>query len=86
ASFYHLISGETPKTSQERLSALAGREDDPLRPLAGRFRAYPAGFLKAIDKAMAIFPRDRLQSVDEWRAMLGEAPGKPVVAVAEIPV
>lgn len=86
ASFYHLISGETPKTSQERLSALAGREDDPLRPLAGRFRAYPAGFLKAIDKAMAIFPRDRLQSVDEWRAMLGEAAGKPVVAVAEIPV
>lgn len=73
ASFYHLISGETPKTSQERLSAIAGREGDPLRPLAGRFRGYPAEFLRAIDKAMSIFPRDRLQSVDEWRAMLGLA-------------
>jgi serine/threonine protein kinase len=70
ASFYHLISGETPKTSQERLSAIAGREGDPLRPLAGRFKAYPREFLQAIDKAMAIFPRDRLQSVEEWRAML----------------
>ncbi|WP_333816706.1 serine/threonine protein kinase [Tabrizicola sp.] len=71
ASFYHLISGETPKTSQERLSAIAGREGDPLRPLAGRFKAYPRSFLQAIDKAMALFPRDRLQSVEEWRAMLG---------------
>ncbi len=86
ASFYHLISGETPKTSQERLSAIAGREGDPLRPLAGRFRAYPPGFLMAIDKAMAVFPRDRLQSVDDWRAMLGEGEGKPAVESAAKPV
>ncbi|MFM7446790.1 MAG: serine/threonine protein kinase, partial [Tabrizicola sp.] len=46
ASFYHLISGETPKTSQERLSAIAGREGDPLRPLAGRFLGYPTEFLR----------------------------------------
>jgi serine/threonine protein kinase len=71
ASFYHLITRETPKTSQERLSAIAGGEGDPLRPLAGRFRAYPPVFLQAIDKAMSIFPRDRLQSVAEWQAMLG---------------
>lgn len=86
ASFYHLISGETPKTSQERLAALAGREGDPLRPLSGRFRAYPAEFLAAIDKAMAIFPRDRLQSAEEWRAMLGlpakVAVREPVAAAA----
>ncbi len=89
ASFYHLISGETPKTSQERLSAIAGREGDPLRPLAGRFRGYPAEFLRAIDKAMAIFPRDRLQSVDEWRGMLGlpqSAPKAEPVPAPEAPV
>jgi serine/threonine protein kinase len=80
ASFYHLISGETPKTSQERLSAIASREGDPLRPLAGRFRAYPVEFLQAIDKAMAIFPRDRLQSVEEWRAMMGAR-----TAIAAVP-
>ena len=80
ASFYQLISGETPNTSQERLSCIAGREGDPLRPLAGRFRAYPHEFLQAIDKAMEIFPRDRLQSVAEWRAMLGSAAGpQPVI-------
>jgi serine/threonine protein kinase len=88
ASFYHLIAGETPKTSQERLSAIAGREGDPLRPLAGRFKAYPLAFLQAIDKAMAIFPRDRLQSVDEWRAMLtGDAArpvSKPVAALPPV--
>ena len=83
ASFYHLISGETPKTSQERLSSIAGREGDPLRPLTGRFRAYPREFLQAIDKAMEVFPRDRLQSVAEWRAMLGVAAApQPVMAPA----
>lgn len=85
ASFYHLISGETPKTSQERLAAIAGREGDPLRPLAGRFRAYPPAFLKAVDKAMAVFPRDRLQSVDEWREMLGEAGLKPAIGLVSRP-
>jgi serine/threonine protein kinase len=74
ASFYHLISGETPKTSQERLSAIASREGDPLRPLSGRFRTYPRAFLQAIDKAMALFPRDRLQSVEDWRVMMGSVP------------
>lgn len=85
ASFYHLISGETPRTSQERLSAIAGREGDPLRPLSGRFRAYPPAFLKAIDKAMAVFPRDRLQSVDEWRAMLDEGGMKPAIGLVSRP-
>ena len=79
ASFYHLIAGETPKTSQERLSSIANREGDPLRPLAGRFKAYPRAFLEAIDKAMAIFPRDRLQSVEDWRAMLTGEAARPVV-------
>jgi hypothetical protein len=85
ASFYHLISGETPKTSQERLAAIAGHEGDPLRPLAGRFRAYPTEFLKAIDKAMSVFPRDRLQSVDEWRDMLGETGLKPAIGIVSRP-
>ncbi len=86
ASFYHLISGETPKTSQERLSAIAGRDGDPLRPLVGRFKAYPPEFLRAIDKAMAVFPRDRLQSVGEWRAMLGMPGSDPQPVPSEVPV
>ena len=82
ATFSHLVSGEVPKTSQERLSAIANRDGDPQRPLAGRIKGYPDGFLAALDKAMSVFPKDRLQSVAEWQAMLkpGQAPALPAVA------
>ena len=70
ASFYHLIAQDTPATSQERLSAIANREPDPHQPLQGRFPGYPESFLRSIDKAMAIFPRDRIQSVADWQALL----------------
>lgn len=72
ASFCHLISGETPKTSQDRLSSIANRQGDPQVALAGRIKGYPPAFLKALDKAMSIFPRDRFQSVADWQAMLRE--------------
>lgn len=95
ASFYHLITGDTPRSSQERLSAIANREADPHQPLAGRVKGYPAEFLAAIDKAMSIFPRDRIQTAAEWQAMLRPAPAsadirtlRPVadpVPVAEAP-
>jgi len=82
ATFSHLVSGEVPKTSQERLSAIANRDGDPQRPLAGRIKGYPDGFLAALDKAMSVFPKDRLQSVAEWQAMLkpGQAPALSAVA------
>jgi Protein kinase domain len=87
ASFCHLISGEAPKTSQERLSAIANRDRDPQRPLVGRVKGYPPQFLAAIDKAMSIFPKDRLQSAAEWQAMLsGAAPvAVPVAVPAAVP-
>jgi serine/threonine protein kinase len=70
ATFCHLVTGTTPKTSQERLSAIASRQGDPQQPVMGRAKGYPLEFLKAIDKGMSIFPRDRFQSVAEWQAML----------------
>jgi serine/threonine protein kinase len=70
ATFCHLVTGSTPKTSQERLSAIASRQGDPQVPVVGRAKGYPVEFLKAIDKGMSIFPRDRFQSVAEWQAML----------------
>lgn len=72
ATFSHLITGEAPKTSRERLSSIANRQGDPQVSLRGRVNGYPLAFLAAIDKAMSIFPRDRLQSVTEWLAMLGD--------------
>ena len=81
ATFAHLVTGEVPKTSQERLSAIANREGDPQRPLLGRVQGYPPSFLAAIDKAMSIFPKDRLQSAAEWQAMLRETPVPPLRVV-----
>lgn len=83
ATFSHLVTGEAPKTSRERLSSIANRQGDPQVPLRGRVTGYPEAFLAAIDKAMSIFPRDRLQSVAEWLDLLGEtalpAAKEPVV-------
>jgi hypothetical protein len=72
ATFSHLVTGEPPKTSRERLSSIANRQGDPQVPLLGRVTGYPEAFLAAIDKAMSIFPRDRLQSVAEWQDLLDE--------------
>ncbi|KQI71716.1 serine/threonine protein kinase [Loktanella sp. 5RATIMAR09] len=66
ASFYHLINGEVPPNSQARLAAIASGEPDPYQPLAGRFDEYEASFLTAMDKALAVLPKDRVQSAKEW--------------------
>lgn len=66
ASFYHLINGDVPPNSQARLAAIASGETDPYQPLAGRFDEYEPSFLAAIDKALAVLPKDRVQSAKEW--------------------
>ncbi len=70
ATFYHLITGKTPTNSQTRLSAVASRDPDPYKPLFGSVTGFPPAFLKAIDKAMNVFPKDRIQSADAWVAMI----------------
>jgi len=70
ASFYHLISGAAPSNSQTRMAEVAGGNADPCEPLAGRFEGYAPEFLKAIDKAMSVLPKHRLQSVAEWITMI----------------
>ncbi len=70
ATFYHLITGEAPINSQNRIAALAANRPDPYVPLAGRFDAYEPCFLAAIDKAINVFPDDRIQSAAEWIAMI----------------
>ena len=64
------ITGAPPPPSIARTLA------DPYVPLeqaaAGR---YSAPFLRAIDRALKVRPEDRPQSVAEFRALLGDAPG-----------
>ncbi|MEO1640648.1 MAG: protein kinase [Pseudomonadota bacterium] len=70
ASFHHLIADDVPPNSQARLAAIASGESDPYQPLAGRFSDYDDKFLTALDKALAVLPKDRVQSAKEWIEMM----------------
>ena len=70
ASFHHLITGEVPPNSQARLAAIASGEKDPYEPIVGRFKDYDDNFLAALDKALAVLPKDRVQSAQEWLNMM----------------
>ena len=97
ATFYHVLGGVAPPNSQIRMAEMVGQNPDPCIPLAGRFAGYDPAFLAAIDKAMSVVPRDRLQSAAEWRALISDhvvvskdvapaistAPAKPVTQDVE---
>lgn len=70
ATMYHLIAGEAPPVSQTRVAALADHRPDPYQPLAGHFPQYEPTFLQAIDQAMSVPPKDRIQSAKEWLTMI----------------
>lgn len=81
ATFYHLVTGEAPPQSQERLAAVAANNPDPYHPLAVGDWGYDIGFLSAIDQALAVLQKDRIQSADEWLDLLEaswDAAPKPV--------
>ncbi len=70
ATFYHVLTGEAPLNSQTRLAAIAEKKPDPYVPLGVRVRGHDRFFLEAIDKALSVFPKDRLQSAAEWVEMI----------------
>ncbi len=75
ASFYHIITGDLPPDSQIRLSARATEQTDPYVPLTGSTSDYSTPFCEALDKAMAILPKERMKSADAWLGHLsGTAP------------
>lgn len=83
ATIYHLVSGEAPPNSQTRVAKLTNNEDDPCEPLVGRFPQYERAFLEAIDKALRLAPRERLQSAKEWLELIEQDRKK--VNVVKIP-
>ena len=75
ASFYHIITGDLPPDSQTRLAAAAAGDEDPFVPLGKRTNDYDEVFCTSLDKAMSVLPRERIQSAEDWLAMLnGDAP------------
>lgn len=73
ATMYHAITGEVPAESQKRLAAFAGGEPDPLELLGPTLEGYDEAFLDAINTALNVRARDRLQSAGEWLDTIGEA-------------
>lgn len=69
-TFYHLISGEAPPSSQLRSADLQAEKPDPCKPLVGRFPGFAAGFLEAIDKALSLPPSKRIQTTRDWLKLL----------------
>ncbi len=65
-TFYHVLTGEAPPDSQARVSAIAADRPDPYRPVTGKFPQFEDAFLHAVDKALSVFPPDRIQSAKEW--------------------
>ncbi|SPH18242.1 Serine/threonine-protein kinase PrkC [Defluviimonas aquaemixtae] len=71
ATFYHLVSGEAPPSSQVRLAAAAKKLKDPLEPLTTEtIKQYDRFFLEAINRCLSIFPAERLQNAREWRDLI----------------
>lgn len=66
ATFFHLITGQAPPSSQSRLAAIASKQPDPYVPLAGRVAGYEPEFLTAIDTAMNVFASDRIATAADW--------------------
>lgn len=78
ATVYHLLTGQPPPNSQMRLSAVASDTADPYVPLVGRVKGYDEKFLAAIDKALEVLPKNRLQSASEWLELI--SPSAPKTA------
>ncbi len=71
ATFYYVVTREVPSDSQTRLAAIASDQTDPVVPLAKRSTdLYDAAFCSALDKAMSVLLKDRVQSAEEWLAMM----------------
>lgn len=77
ASFYHAITGQRPPDSQVRIAAHVAKEPDTYIPLGKMTSDYDEAFCAALDKAMAILPKDRMKTSTEW-SLLMETPVKSV--------
>jgi serine/threonine protein kinase len=84
ASLYHAITGAAPACGHERLAMIPEGRADPVKPLFGEVAGYDNAFLHAIDRALSVFARDRLQAVSEWIDILeGRSGARDAEAVAE---
>lgn len=80
ATFYHVITGEAPPHSQERLAAVAADRPDPYQALAGRIDGFDDAFLSLIDNALEVFPENRPQEAEQWLSAIDGSVPAPAIA------
>ncbi len=73
ASLYHVLTQDIPVSAQERLAAIASGDGDSYVSIKKKVTGYPEPFLDAIDQALNVFPKNRIQSAAEWRAMITQS-------------
>jgi len=90
ATFYHLITGDPPPNSNQRLAAVAENRPDPFVPLASRFPEFDPAVLASIDTCLNLFSKDRIESASAWLEAIEHkqqsAPASEVLASTEIGV
>ena len=70
ATCYTLLTGAIPTDALRRVTSLAGKEDDPLIPLAVCMPTLPPGVSSAIQRALAINNNERFATIEEfWQAL-----------------
>lgn len=73
ATLAHCILGSPPVPGPARLAAMVDKRPDPQAKLTGDLVKFPEDFLRSINKAMSIMPKDRYQSAAEWNTDLQRA-------------
>lgn len=70
ATFYYAVTGCVPPDSVDRVNK------DTLVPLSRSDAGIPARIGSAVQRALAVYPKDRFQDMNGFRQALGEEPGK----------
>lgn len=79
ATIYRVISGKSTVNSISRVNATMRGGHDPLTPISEIGHGdYSPQFLEAIDRALALHPADRPQSIDDWKHMFIASSGENV--------
>jgi formylglycine-generating enzyme required for sulfatase activity len=82
-TLYHLLTGELPPDAVERVQAVAQGEPDPLRPAHELAPAIPVTVSMALQRAAAVFIKERVASAAELRQLLRQpvTPAPPTIVM-----
>ena len=78
-TLHHLLSGKLPATTISRVSAKAQGLSDPQRPVHQLVPSVPKAVSEVLQRAGAVYAKERLATAAEMRNLLRQAIGSPPV-------